>query len=73
MAKKKEYDELYPDEDDSGVLKVTSIKKVDDAPTTQEKIKSLLDGAMQLLNRNLRHKERAFDEIRKAIKLIDEL
>jgi hypothetical protein len=77
MAKKKIGDELFPDEDDdSGILKTTSFidkEKIPENQEIKEQIQSHLDGAISLLNRNLRNKQRAFDEIRKAVKLLDRL
>ena len=77
---KEDYDELYPDEDTSKILKTTDVlapkekkPKKSDNTAQKERIQSLLKGAIGLLNRNLRNKNDAVEKINTAIKLIGRL
>lgn len=78
MAKKDKLDELYGDENTSNVLKTTSFTKskeepVKNTPTVKEQIEGLLVSAIHLLNRNIRNKERAIENIHKGVELLKKL
>ena len=70
-----ELDEMYPDESKNpNVLTTKSIKKSEPTKTDiKEEIMGHLDAAIDLLNRNLRNKERAFQQLREIPKLLDKL
>ena len=85
MPKKKENrDELFPDEQDNeDILKTTNMIKEPEEPEEtidtprgidqKEAILNLLQGAINLLNRNISNKDRAINNIQQAIKVLNRL
>ena len=71
--KKEEEEELYPDEDTTKILKTSNFIKTKEEPDYKAQIKEKLNGAINLLQRNVRNKQRALDKIREAIELLKKI
>ena len=72
VKKKEELDEMYPDEE-SKVLTSKKFHTIKEEKPIKSQIKGRLEGAINLLNRNIRNKGRAIEKINEAMELLDKL
>ena len=77
--KKKEYDEIFPDEQPQDIIKSSDVlnakedKPVNKTLELRDQIINKVDGAISLLLRNIRNKERAIENLKEAIEVARKL